>query len=139
MKKTAKGSLTAEASYIVGMTILMFGVVITLWIYSYQTCWYTQAVCECLLTGESRSILGQDAPQTIAQTKWEQLESGNALVPENLQVQIQGDEDYIFIRLTGEVSFLGNQTVAIKIEQSIDVVRPVKFIRKVAAIRKGKG
>lgn len=139
MKKTAKGSLTAEASYIVGMTILVFGVVITLWIYCYQTCWYTQAVCECLLTGESKSILGKDTPQTIAQTKWEQLESGNALVPENLHVQIQGDEDSICIYLTGEVSFFGNQIAAIEIKQNIDVIKPVKFIRKVAVIKKDEG
>ena len=135
MRKWVKGSLTVEASFIVSLTIIVVGIMLSLWIYKYQLCWYTQAVCECLLTGSNIGVLNETDCIENIEVKWDEVKVENYLIPKNLSVQIEGDENEICMKVTGKTSVWGSRALEIKIEQEAKIVKPVEFIRKIAAVK----
>lgn len=135
LKKSLKASLTVEASFIIGMTIIVIGIMLSLWIYKYQECWYTQAMSECLLTGSNQGILDEENCQYITEEKWDDVASGNYLVPKELSAQIDCSEDKICMNIDGRTLLGKNRLLQIEIEQEIRIVRPVQFIRKASAVK----
>ena len=135
MRKRIKASLTVEASFVITMTILVIGIMLSLWIYKFQLCWYTQAVDECLLTGSNYAVLDEENYINLTKLKWESVKEQNYLEPQNLTEQIDGDDDKICMKVNGNTPSWGDVLLKINIEQNIDIIKPVKFIRKISTVK----
>lgn len=101
MKRSKKGSLTVEASIIFPLGIMITGMVISLWIYSYQRCWYTQAACETAMYGSRGYGLEENQRKIQTREKWNILKtlcypkleyekSGIEEAPQRIKVFIKG-------------------------------------------------
>ena len=51
-----RGMITVEASFLIPMVVMAAGIMISLGIFVYQRCWYTQAACETVLAGSTQGI-----------------------------------------------------------------------------------
>lgn len=129
-----KGYLTVEASVILSMAVIAAGIVISLYIYVYQRCWYTQAVCETVLSGSSQGILKGSSVADAAEKKWETLKSEFYPEPINLSSSFGGGKDEIRHEITGETAVWGRNSFRFHVKAAQKPVRPVPFIRKTAAL-----
>jgi len=134
-----KASLTVEASLVITMTIIVLGIMISLWIYKFQVCWYTQAVSECLLTGSNQAVLYEEDYVKAIERKWKMIKEENYLMPQNLTVQIEGKKDKICMEISGKTSAWGYSPLQFKTKLETGVVRPVSYIRKIAAVKEVVG
>lgn len=134
MKWKTKGYLTVEASLIISMSVIVAGLMISLCFHIYQLCWYTQAACETVMSGSSQSILkGSDALEK-AEEKWEIRKNEFYPVPENFSSSVSGNKKEISHKITGSTPVWGKFPLQIDVSVSQKLVRPVNFIRKIAAL-----
>ena len=133
MKRRIKASVTVEASFVVTMAIISVGIMLSLWIFKFQECWYTQMANECLLTGSNWGILKEDSYIHSVKSKWDSVKEENYLKPKNLTAQIDGTDDRISMTISGSTPILGMEPLKLSVEQKIGIVRPVKFIRIIQA------
>lgn len=119
------------------MTILVSGIMLSLWIYKFQECWYTQAVSECLLTGSNKAVLYSDDYMSDMNRKWENVKRANFLTPQDFMAQIKGDKDKLIFQVSGKTPIWGGSPLQLEIEQEMEIVKPVAYIRKIAAIQGG--
>lgn len=138
MKWKKKGYLTVEASFVITLSILMTGFVISLCFHVYQRCWYTQAACETVLTGSGKGNLKGRSAQEKANEKWNVLKNECYLQPHNLKVQHFGGEDQVSCDIIGETSVWGGKSLGFHAQVSQKIIRPVIFIRRTEALLDGK-
>ena len=129
-----QASLTVEASLIITMTVVVMGIILSLWLHKFQECWYTQAASECLLLGSNKAVLKEDYTNEI-DLKWKSVIDENYLIPQNFTSKIDGNKKQIRIKFEGETLMFGFPSLKIAVEQEIEVVKPVAYIRKRAAIQ----
>lgn len=134
-QRKIKASLTVEASFVITMTIIVSGIMLSLWIYKFQECWYTQIVNECLLTGSNEAVLEDEEYIKNIRWKWENVKKENYLIPQDLQAQINGNSKKMSMKVNGKTSIYFGDWITIDIEQDIKIVNPVAYIYKRAAIR----
>ncbi len=139
MKTRVKASLTIEASFVITMIIFMSGIMLSLWIYKFQLCWYTQAANECLLTGSNVVVLAEKQHINAAKVKWDKVKEQNYLKPQDLKVWIDGSDEDLYIKIDGRTPLWGKEALKIYINQKIGIVKPVKFIRKIEAVQEVVG
>ena len=131
MKRRIKASVTVEASFIVTIVMISVGILLSLWIFKFQECWYTQMANECLLTGSNLAILKEDSYINSVKAKWESVKEENHLKPKSLTAQIDGSDVRICMTICGSSPIWGMESLKLFIEQKIGIVKPVKFIRMV--------
>ena len=135
MRIKTKGSLTIEASFTITMVILVIGFMLSLWMYKFQMCWYTQGICECLLTGSNVGVLDEETYMDITRLKWEDIKQEMYLFSDELKDEITENKEEICMVVEGEIFLLGNLSLDMNIEQTISLVKPVPFIRQMSAVK----
>ena len=73
-KYRKRGMLTVEASLLIPLAVLSVGIMISLSIFSYQRCWYTQAGCETVLAGSTQEVLKNSSGREKAEARWNVLQ-----------------------------------------------------------------
>lgn len=133
-----KAVLTVEASFLIPLSVMAAGIMISLCFHVYQRCWYTQAACETVLAGSTQGILKGDSGTARARERWDVLGKECYLVPQQLSASVGGGEDKVSMRITGNTPVWGREGISLAISESQNIIRPVKFIRKVSAFREMK-
>lgn len=136
MKKSVKAYLTVEASFVISMTIIVMGILLSLCFYKYQCCWYTQAVCQCLITGSNQGILKEEDSLRQTINKWNHIKDEFYLIPDQLSVEINGDDEQVEMQVKGNTTVWGKDSLIIEIDESLNIIKPTKFIRKLVALKK---
>lgn len=131
------GTVTVEASVLFGMLCIVAGILISLTIHVYQRAWYTAAACETVLTGSGKGILKEADGVALAQKKWETLCEDFYQEPDGFSSCVGGDEDIVQVQMKGNTLFWGYTDVAFSLEKQMKILRPVPFIRKMAAWKDG--
>ena len=139
LKRRIKASLTLEASFVITMTILVSGILLSLWIYKFQECWYTQGINECLLTGSNDAILNDEEYINNVKQKWNSIKKENYLIPQDLLAQINGNSKKITIKMNANVPIYFWDSLQIDIEQNIKIIKPVGYIYKRVSIWEAMG
>lgn len=134
MKKRAKGYLTVEASLTGTMAVIAAGIMISLCLYVYQRCWYTQAACETVLSGSSQGILKGSSAVQEAEEKWTVLKEEFYPLPTELSASSGGGKNEIRHTITGSTLVWGRNSLEFHVNAVQKLVRPVPFIRKTAAL-----
>ncbi|MGN1139605.1 MAG: TadE family protein [Oliverpabstia sp.] len=129
-----RGMMTVEASFLIPMVIMAAGIMISLSIFVYQRCWYTQAACEAVLAGSTQGILKKSSGTEKAEERWNILKKECYPVPEEFSSLVSGSTDRVQIQITGSTPMWGRKGICMQISVSQKIVRPVKFIRKAAAL-----
>jgi hypothetical protein len=138
MKRKKKAMLTVEASFVISISVIVFGIMLSLSFFVYQRCWYTQAACETVLQASSRGVLkGSDGGER-AKERWEVLRSENYLVPEDLRGTVTAGKDKAEIVISGNTPVWGRKGFNLDIKADHKIIRPVNFIRKLAGLREMK-
>lgn len=127
--------ITVEASFLVPMAVMAVGIMISLSFHVYQRCWYTQAACETVLAGSAQGILKGDSGTEKAKERWDVLGTECYLVPQQFSSSMGGGSDKISINISGSTSVWGRPGIRLGISRTQDIVRPVKFIRKISAVK----
>lgn len=138
-KKGLKASLTVEACFAIVMTIFLIGIMISLWIYKFQACWYTQAVSECLLLGNNKVVLHEQEYINDVKRKWREVKEENYLVPEDLMTQIQDKKDKISMEVNGRTPILGYGSLWLEMKLEMGIVKPVTYVRKMTEFKEAVG
>lgn len=133
-----KGSVTVEASLLIPMAVMAAGIMISLCIHVYQRCWCTQAACETVLAGSTQGILKGSSGAEKAEERWKVLREECYPVPERFLANTGGNEDQVKVKITGETPVWGRKGIQMDITVSQKMIRPVKFIRKAAALKGGR-
>ncbi|MBS6193972.1 MAG: hypothetical protein KH828_00145 [Clostridiales bacterium] len=129
-----KGYLTVEASLILSMAVIAAGIMISLCLYVYQRCWYTQTACETVMEGSFLGVLKGNSPLEEAKQKWELRKKDFYPEPEGLQAELEGGKKEIRYKIAGRTPVWGRNFLEFHGEASQKLVRPVSFIRKTAAL-----
>ena len=129
-----RGMMTVEASFLIPMVVMAAGIMISLSIFVYQRCWYTQAACETVLAGSTQGILKKASGTEKAEERWNILRKECYPVPEEFSSSVGGSTDRVQIEIAGSTPVWGRKGINMKISVSQKSVRPVKFIRKAAAL-----
>ncbi len=104
MKWKKKGSLTVEASFIISLSLITVGFMLSLCFYIYQRCWYTQAACESVLTGSAQGIWKGESMAEQAEKKWKSRKEEFYLKPESLTADCSGNKEQISLRISGKTT-----------------------------------
>lgn len=126
-----------EASILFGMLCIVAGILVSLTMHVYQRAWYTAAACETVLTGSGKGILKETDGVALAQKKWETLREDFYQEPDGFSASVGGDQDIVRIQLKGNTPFWGCEDVTFSLEKQMKVLRPVTFVRKMAAWKDG--
>lgn len=127
--------MTVEASFLVPMAVMAAGIMISLCFHVYQRCWYTQAACETVIAGSTQGILKGDSGTGEAKGRWDILGKECYLVPQQFSASVGGGSDRIYINITGITPVWGRSGMNLNISESQNIIRPVKFIRKMSALK----
>lgn len=133
-----RGMLTVEASFIIPMAVLAAGIMLSLCFHVYQGCWYTQASCEIVLAGSTQGVLKGCSGVEKAQERWSVLEEEFYLLPHNLSGEVSGGKDELTMKVSGTTPVWGRCGFSMNVSTEQKLVRPVTFIRKIAALKKGE-
>lgn len=133
-KYRKRGMLTVEASLLIPLAVLSVGIMISLSIFSYQRCWYTQAGCETVLAGSTQGVLKNSSGREQAEARWNVLQKECYPRPQQFSSAIGGGTEHIQAEISGVTPVWGRNGIHMEISVSQKVVRPVKFIRKIAAL-----
>lgn len=139
MKWKKKGSLTVEASFIISMSLITVGFMLSLCFYIYQRCWYTQAACESVLTGSAQGIWKGESVAEQAEKKWKSRKEEFYLKPESLTADCSGNKEQISLRISGKTTVWGKSALEFQTFASQKGIRPVRYIRKIQALMSGGG
>lgn len=137
MKWKKKGSLTVEASFIISMSLITVGFMLSLCFYIYQRCWYTQAACESVLTGSAQGIWKGESMAEQAEKKWKSRKEEFYLKPESLTADCSGNKEQISLRISGKTTVWGKPALEFQTFTSQKGIRPVRYIRKIQALMSG--
>lgn len=132
-KKSAM--LTVEASLLIPMAVMAAGIMISLSIFVYQRCWLTQAGCETVLAGSTQGILKERSGTEKAKERWNVLEKECYPYPKEFSSSVEGSTERVQMKIAGSTPVWGRKEFHMEIAVSQKIVRPVKFIRKVAALK----
>ncbi len=130
-----RASLTVEAAFLVPLTVLAVGLILSLGIFLYERTWYTEAACEAVLSGTNRGVLNNRSALDLASLRFQTLETEAPMLPENYAGNVTGDDDTIKVSLEGKTPVWGRDGFSIQVEVSGQTVRPVKLLRQLAALR----
>ena len=137
MKWKKKGSLTVEASFIISMSLITVGFMLSLCFYIYQRCWYTQVACESVLTGSAQGIWKGESMAEQAEKKWKSRKEEFYLKPESLTDDCSGNKEQISLRISGKTTVWGKPALEFQTFASQKGIRPVRYIRKIQALMSG--
>lgn len=137
MKWKKKGSLTVEASFIISLSLITVGFMLSLCFYIYQRCWYTQAACESVLTGSAQGIWKGESMAEQAEKKWKSRKEEFYLKPESLTADCSGNKEQISLRISGKTTVWGKPALEFQTFTSQKGIRPVRYIRKIQALMSG--
>lgn len=129
-----KGSLTVEAAFIGVFSVVTAGIVLSLWLYVYQRCWYTQAACEIAMTGSGQGIFINNNAIEIANEKWTIMQAECYPKPNGLSGAVTDGKDKTGIRIAGEAPVWGRSGLHWSVQISQKKIKPVSFVRKTAAL-----
>lgn len=132
-------AMTVEASFIIPMSILAAGIILSLSFHVYQRSWYTMAACESVLTGSAKGILKGTSAKEQAEKKWNMLNSEFYLKPDRLSGAVGGDNNKIEVKISGSTPVWGRRSLPLEIGAAQKIIRPVRFIRKTAAWKSKEG
>lgn len=139
MKWKKKGSLTVEASFIISMSLIIVGLMLSLCFFIYQRCWYTQAACESVLTGSALGIWKGESIVEQTEGKWKSRKEEFFLKPENLTANCSGNKDRVLLEISGKTAVWGRAALEFSNSVSQKGIRPVRYIWKVQALMGGGG
>lgn len=134
MKWKCRGALTVEAAFIGVFSIVVAGIVLSLWLYVYQRCWYTQAACEIAMTGSGQGIFENQNALGIANEKWAIMQTECYPQPDALTGTVTDGSKDICVRIAGRTPIWGRNGLNLSVEISQKKIKPVSYVRKMAAL-----
>lgn len=133
-----KGSLTVEASLVVPLCVMILALVLSLTFYVYLRCWYTQTACEASVQGSGYGVLEGRTGSEKAEKKWRTRRSESGFSGKGVVGEVSGNEKEVQVKISGKVFVWGRQNLVFETRIKQKIIRPVTFVRKVAALRTGK-
>lgn len=130
-----KAVMTVEASFIIPLAVIAAGIMISLCFHVYQRCWYTQAACEIVIAGSTQGVLEGSSGVAKAAKRWEILSGECYLIPRQFSASVEGGTDKIHMRINGTTPVWGRAGMNFNISETQNIIRPVKFIRKMSALK----
>lgn len=134
MRWKCKGSLTVEAAFIGVFSVVAAGLVLSFWLYVYQRCWYTQAACEIAMTAGGQEIFEDNETRKTANEKWAIMQTECYPKPHALSGTITDGKDEVNLAINGTTPIWGRDGLALSVKVSQKKVRPVSYVRKMAAL-----
>lgn len=135
-KKFDKGSITVEATFIVGLALLVIFIVLALCFYMHNKAWYVSAAGETTISaathatrrnGNFNEIIGDKLNGFVDGAKFPDISQG--LISESNDERIQ-------VSTQARVPLLINsQSFQMEIDISSKVIKPVKFIRTMQSLQ----
>jgi len=134
--KVAKGSITVEASFIVGLALIIIFTVLALCFYMHNKAWYTAASGETAITASTYATRKDGDFQKIIEDKTSKFANGAKFPDISKGLTSKSNEKQIQITVEGKVPVvINNQSFQIEIDISSKVIKPVKFIRTMQSLQ----
>jgi len=134
--KALKGSITVEASFVVGLALMVIFTVLSLCFYIHNQAWYSSAASETAITAATYAVRKNGEYHEIIESKIRSFE-GQVGFPDNRPTFFSnGGGEQMRIGLNGKVPILmSNQSFEIDVDISSKVIKPVKFIRQIQSLK----
>ena len=132
----SKGSITVEATFIVGLTLLVIFVVLALCFYMHNKAWYVAVAGETTITaatyatrrdGDFDEVIADKIGSFANGAKFPDISKGLVSKSNDKQMQISTEAKVPLL--------INNQSFQIEVDISSKVVKPVKFIRKIQSLQ----
>ncbi|NCB91776.1 MAG: hypothetical protein EOM40_04285 [Clostridia bacterium] len=133
-----RGMLTVEASLLIPLAVIVFGIMLSLSFHVYQRCWYTQAACETVLYASISGVKKGTDGSAQAKEKWNTISGEFYLVPQKLTGVAGGNKDHAELNITGATPIWGREGIKFSIQKEHKIIKPVVFIRRAAALKEIK-
>ena len=132
----AKGSITVEATFIVGLALLVIFIVLALCFYMHNKAWYTSVAGETTISAGTVATRKDGDFAKIIADKVDIFATG-AKFPDISQGLIsQSNDERMQVGVQAKVPLLiNNQSFQVEIDVSSKVIKPVKFIRKMQSLQ----
>ena len=132
----AKGSITVEATFIVGLALLVIFIVLALCFYMHNKAWYTSVAGETTISAATVATRkGGDFGKIVAD-KVGTFADGAKFPDINQGLISQSNDERIQVETQAKVPLLiNNKSFQMEIDVSSKVIKPVKFIRKMQSLQ----
>lgn len=136
MKTFEKGSITVEATFIMGLTLFVVFLVLSLCFYMHNRAWYSAAAAETAITAATSGVRINSDPIKTVEDKIKSFSDGTRFPDNGSGLIFEGDEKIMKITTKAEVPiFMTNQFLEIEVDISSEVIKPTKFIRQIQSLQ----
>lgn len=131
-----KGSITVEATFIVGLALMIIFIVLALCFYMHNKAWYSAVASETAITAATYATRRDGDFYGIIEDKIGSFTNG-AKFPDISQGLVSKSNDKkMQIGTKAKVPLLINsQSFQMEVDISSKVIKPVKFIRKIQSLQ----
>lgn len=130
-KRLRKGSLTIETALLMPAILLVIMTVLYLFFYVHNRAWLTAAAYEAALSGSMEAAVPDGDCQEAALKKGKELGDTGFFGSENLKLQVEAGKKVQVTYDLDTFSVYGGFRSHLKIQESVKVIKPVSWIRKV--------
>ena len=135
-KGLTKGSITVEATFVVGITLMVIFVALSICFYMHNRAWYSAAAGETAITASTYAVRKNGKYQEVIEMKRSAFADGTGFMdayPEMIS-NSSGEQIKIVTKVTTPV-LMSTRSLEADIDSSSKVIKPVKFIRKIQSLQ----
>lgn len=134
-KQINRGSMTVEASFIVPLVLMVIFLSMLLAFYVHNRAWYTAAAAETVLTAASEGVRKEKNAERILSEKMKERSQKQGFPIWNLSEDTWVQND----KVTAAAEAASGRTLGgggwrFKVQETVQIVRPVAFIRKIQGL-----
>ena len=134
--RISKGSITVEATFIVGLSLLVIFIVLALCFYMHNKSWYTSVAGETTISAATEGTRKDGDFKTIIGDKVSTFANGTKFPDTNQGLISKSSGELMQIDTQAKVPVLINNTsFEMEVSVSSKVIKPVKFIRKIQSLQ----
>ena len=135
-KTLTKGSITVEASFVVGLALMVIFVVLSICFYMHNRAWYSAATAETAITASTYAVRKNGEYHESIETKKRVFGEGSGFPDTQPGIFSNSSDEQMEIGAKVVVPILmSNRSFQIDINNRSKVIKPVKFIRKIQSLR----
>ena len=135
-RNLTKGSVTVEASFVVGITLMVIFVALSICFYMHNRAWYSAAAGETAITASTYAVRKGGKYQEVIERKRGSFAEGTGFMdacPE--MISNSSDEQIKIVTKVTVPILMSTRVIEADIDSSSKVIKPVKFIRKIQSLQ----
>ena len=136
VKEFNKGSITVEASFIMGLALFIVFTTISICFYIHNRAWYSAAASETAITAATYAVRKKGAYQEIINEKISDFSKGPGFPDSCKGLFSNSNKEQIKLKTLATMPiWMSPKSLQMNVEINSKVIRPTKFIRKIQSLQ----